>query len=541
MNKGAQSFNLADLFESIVDAVPERRAIVSEERCLDYRQLDERANRLANCWSSLGIGRGDHIGLQLRNGTEYLEAMLAAFKLSAVPININYNYVEGELEYLYNDADMVALVTHQRFAPAVAQVSPRIDKLRHIFCVADDSKNQGLESFIDYEQALANSSPVRDFPARSSDDLYIIYTGGTTGMPKGVMWHHRDIFFAAMGGGDFEQTLGPITHPGQLAERIGENALLLLPTPPFMHAAAQWSVFNAFFSGGKTVIPARGKFVPEKIWQGVSDEAVNMLAIVGDAMATPLIDTLAENPGRWDASALQVVASGGALFSPATKKRFMALLPGTMILDGLGSSETGLMGSKISADAAGDDSEPRFMVNKNIAVLTKDYQIIAPGSTEMGYLACKGHVPIGYYNAPEKSASSFVEIAGERWAIPGDLAMAEADGTILLLGRGSVSINTGGEKVFPEEVESRVKEHEDVLDAVTVGVKDDRYGEIVVVVCQTRSGNTLEVEDLREFCRHRLANYKIPRAVVCLQNIKRSPAGKADYPWAKKMAEAALQ
>jgi 3-oxocholest-4-en-26-oate---CoA ligase len=539
VSAGAPSFNLADLFESIVDAVPERTALVSEERRLNYRQLDDRANRLANCWSSLGIGRNDHIGLQLRNGTEYLEAMLAAFKLRAVPININFNYVEGELEYLYRDADMVALVTHQRFSSRVAQVVPGIDKLQHVFCVGDESGEPIPADFVDYEQGLADSSPVRDFPARDSDDIYIVYTGGTTGMPKGVMWHHRDIFFAAMGGGDVDQTRGPISQPEELVERIPDNPLMVLPTPPFMHAAAQWSAFNALFCGGKTVIPARGSFVAEKIWQSVNDEAVNMLAIVGDAMATPLIECLADNPGRWNTASLQVVASGGALFSPATKKRFLALVPGTMILDGLGSSETGLMGNKISADAEGDDPEPRFRVNEHMTVLDKDNQVIAAGSTEMGFLARKGHVPIGYYNAPEKSAATFVEIEGERWAIPGDLAMVEADGCILLLGRGSVSINTGGEKVFPEEVESRVKEHEDIRDAVVVGVKDERYGEIVVVVCQTRSGKRLELADLREFCRQRLANYKMPRAIVCLDTLKRSPAGKADYPWAKQQAEAA--
>ncbi|MEH6590589.1 MAG: acyl-CoA synthetase [Halioglobus sp.] len=539
VNSGAPSFNLADLFESIVDAVPNRPALVSEERCLNYQQLDARANRLANYWSSSGIGRNDHIGLQLRNGTEYLEAMLAAFKLRAVPININFNYVEGELEYLYRDADMVALVTHQRFASRVAQVTPGIDKLSHVFCVADDSGESIPSDFIDYEQALAESSSVRDFPARHSDDIYIVYTGGTTGMPKGVMWHHRDIFFAAMGGGDVDQTRGPISQPEELVGRIPDNPLMVLPTPPFMHAAAQWSAFNALFCGGKTVIPARGSFVAEKIWQSVNDEAVNMLAIVGDAMATPLTDCLADNPGRWNTSSLQVVASGGALFSPTSKKRFLALVPGTMILDGLGSSETGLMGNKISAGTEGDDPEPRFRVNEHMTVLDKNNRAIAAGSAEMGLLARKGHVPLGYYNAPEKSAATFIEIEGERWAIPGDLAMVEADGAILLLGRGSVSINTGGEKVFPEEVESRVKEHADIRDAVVVGLKDDRYGEIVAVVCQTRSGNELELEELRDFCRQRLANYKMPRAIVCLDNIKRSPAGKADYPWARQQAEAA--
>ncbi|MCX2982013.1 acyl-CoA synthetase [Halieaceae bacterium IMCC14734] len=541
MSTTARSFNLADLFESVASAVPARTAIVSEERRLTYQQLDERATRLASCWQAQGIGRNDHIGLQLRNGSEYMECMLAAYKLRAVPININFHYVEGELAYLYQDADMVALVTHQSFAARVAQVTPDIEALRLVYVVADGSGKEGNADYLDYESALAGGAADRTFPPRDSDDIYIVYTGGTTGMPKGVMWHHRDIFFAAMGGGDVQQTEGPITAPEQLVERIGDEPLVILPTPPFMHAAAQWSAFTALLSGGKIVIPSRGKFIAEDIWQAVNDEGVSMMVIVGDAMANPLIDCLAVHPERWDTSALLVVASGGALFSPATKERLLALTPGTMILDGLGSSETGLMGSKVSARGAPDDDEPRFMVNPHMTVLDEDNQSISPGSGKMGYLARKGHVPIGYYNAPEKSAATFVVVDGERWAIPGDLATVLADGSIFLHGRGSVSINTGGEKVFPEEVESRVKEHDDILDVVVVGLDDERYGEKVVVVCQTRSGEAMSLEHLREFCRSRLANYKMPREVVCLAAIKRSPAGKADYPWAKQAALEALE
>ncbi len=541
MSANALSFNLADLFESVADAVPQRTAIVSEERRLTYRELEERANRLANCWASLGIGQGDHIGLQLRNGSEYLEGMLAAYKLRAVAININFHYVEGELEYLYNDADLVALVAHEAFADKVAPVVPKASQLEHVFIVADGSATPGLDSFIDYESALAAASPQRDFPARASDDIYIVYTGGTTGMPKGVMWHHQDIFFAAMGGGDIEQTLGAITTPEQLVDRISDDPFVTLAIPPFMHAAAQWSAFTTLLSGGKMVIPARGAFDPEKIWQSTDEEQVLMLVVVGDAIATPLADVLSENPGRWNTSSLVVIASGGALFSPATKQRLLEMLPNTMILDGLGSSETGLMGNKVSAEATGDDPEPRFMVNPYMTVLDEDNQVIAPGSGKMGYLARKGHVPVGYYNAPEKSASTFVEVNGERWAIPGDLATVEANGTILLHGRGSVSINTGGEKVFPEEVESRLKEHPDVLDTVVVGVDDERYGQKVVAVCQTRSHKELALQDLRDFCKDRLAGYKIPKDVVCVQQIKRAPAGKADYPWAKQTAIAALE
>jgi acyl-CoA synthetase (AMP-forming)/AMP-acid ligase II len=534
------TYNLADLFESVADAVPERTAIISSERRLSYGELDERATRLANCWAGLGIGHGDHIGLQLRNGSEYLEGMLAAYKLRAVPINVNFHYVEGELEYLYNDADMVAVVTHQAFAPRVALVVDQVDKLAQVFCVADQSGEAVAGQFIDYEDALASSPSNRDFPQRESDDLYIVYTGGTTGMPKGVMWHHRDVFFASMGGGDSDQSGRPISAPEQLVERLGKEVMVVLPIPPFIHAAAQWIAFTTLFAGGKIVLPPEGAFDSTAIWQCVNDEHVQMLIIVGDAMATPLADTLEANAGRWNTSSVFVIASGGALFSPAPKKRLLTLLPGSMIMDGLGASETGLMGSRISSGANADDREPRFLVNEHMIVLDENNSRVEPGSGEIGLLARKGHVPIGYYNAPEKSASTFVEIAGERWAIPGDLASVEADGTILLHGRGSVSINTGGEKVFPEEVESVVKEHDDILDAVVVGVDDERYGQKVVAVCQTRSGQAVSLAEIREYCRNVLANYKLPRAIVCVEKIKRSPAGKADYPWATEAAIRAL-
>ncbi|MEH6581027.1 MAG: acyl-CoA synthetase [Halioglobus sp.] len=530
------TFNLADMFESVADVVGERTAIVSSRRRLSFGELDDRATRLANCWASHGIGRGDHIGLQLYNGSEYLEGMLAAYKLRAVPINVNYHYVDGELDYLYRDADLVALVIHQAFASAVAKVVPAIDKLTQVFVVADESGVGVPESFLDYETALAESSPRRNFPSRDSDDLYIVYTGGTTGMPKGVMWHHRDIFFAALGGGDMSQTQGPITQPEQLLERISEVPMVALPAPPFMHAAAQWTALTLFLAGGKLVLPADGLFDPEAIWQSVHDEQVNMLVVVGDAMATPLSDALEANPGRWNTSTLVVIASGGALFSPVTKARLLSLLPGCIILDGLGSSETGVMGNKMSAPGASEDREARFMVNEHMIVLDEENRPVAPGSPVMGRLARRGHVPIGYYNAPEKSASTFVEIDGDRWAIPGDFATVEADGRILLHGRGSVSINTGGEKVFPEEVEAVIKEYDDIRDVVVVGVDNARFGEQVVAVCQTRSGEELDLDSLRAFCRGKLANYKIPRALICLQKIKRSPAGKADYPWAKQAA-----
>ncbi len=528
-------FNIADLFESIVDACPDKPALVCEQRRLNYAQLDERANRLANYWLSLGIGKGDHIGLQLHNGSEYIEGMLAAYKIRAVPININYNYVEAELAYIYDNADLVGLVCHKQFLPRVAPTAAQQPGLNSILWVADDTDTPIPDSAVAYEQALDGASPAREFDERSEDDLYIVYTGGTTGMPKGVMWRHVDIFFSAMGGGDPDSSQGPISTPEQLVERIPAMEMAALPTPPFMHAAAQWLAMNTLFAAGKIVIPASGAFDASKILQAVSDEKVLLIVIVGDAMAIPLCEELEKNPDKYDMSSLFAIASGGALFSPTTKDRVLALLPGRMIIDGLGSSETGAMGNKLSAES-GDSDEPRFMIGDNMVVLDDDDKPVAAGSGVIGRLAKKGRVPLGYYKAPEKSAETFVEIDGDRWAIPGDMASVETDGTILLHGRGSTSINTGGEKVFPEEVEAALKAHPKIRDTLVVGVPDERWGQIVVALYQSEDDEDIELEQVRDFCRGTIASYKAPRALVKVDHIKRAPAAKADYVWAKQEA-----
>jgi acyl-CoA synthetase (AMP-forming)/AMP-acid ligase II len=528
-------FNLADLFESVADACPDRPAIVCDQRRLTFAELDERANRLAHYWRSQGFGAGDHIGLQLRNGSEYVEGMLAAFKIRAVPININFNYVEGELAYIYDNADLVGVVSHRQFLPRVTAVASGQDKLTNILVVEDDSSGVMPGDCVAYEEALADSSAARGFEERSGDDLYIIYTGGTTGMPKGVMWRHEDIFFSAMGGGDPDSSKGPIKTPDELVQRISEMEMAALPTPPFMHAAAQWLAMNTLFAGGKLVLPASGEFDPKRILQAVSDENVILIVIVGDAMAVPLCDELEANPDSYDTSTLFAIASGGALFSPTTKNRVISLLPGRMIIDGLGSSETGAMGNKLSAKS-GDSDEPRFMVGENMIVLDEQDQAVEAGSGIVGRLAKKGHVPIGYYKAPEKSADTFVELNGERWAIPGDMASVEADGSILLHGRGSTSINTGGEKVFPEEVEAALKAHPVIEDTLVVGVPDERWGQVVVALYKSRDSEELQVEQVRDFCRGTIAGYKAPRALVRVDEIKRTPAAKADYVWAKKEA-----
>ncbi|MGI9285727.1 MAG: acyl-CoA synthetase [Pseudomonadales bacterium] len=534
------TYNLADLFELIVDRVPEREAIVTDDQRISYAKLEDRANRLANYLRAQGVKAGDHIGIHLRNGNEYIEGMLAAYKLSAVPININYNYVESELRFLYGDTDLVALLVHREYAPRVANVAEELPKLKIFVVVEDGSCAEVPTAWDEYEATLNASSAQRDFGPRSSDDVYIICTGGTTGMPKGVMWRHEDIFFASLGGGDPDRTKGFIKHPDELAERIPDFSMATLAAPPFMHAAAQWGALTQMLSGGTLVIPAKGAFDVQAIWRAVCDENVVALLIVGDAMGTPLADELEANPDAYDPQSLFVIASGGAILSPVVKKRLLKLLPGKMILDGLGSSETGVIGNKTSDGSAEESTEARFMVGEAVQVLDDDLQPIAAGSGKVGLLARGGHVPLGYYNAPEKTAKTFVEANGQRWSLPGDMATVEEDGSVLLLGRGSTSINTGGEKVFPEEVESALKENPKIYDAIVVGVPDERFGQAITAVVQLRPGVELLHAEMKEACRANIAGYKIPRQLVLCNKIKRSPAGKADYPWAKEFALRAL-
>jgi 3-oxocholest-4-en-26-oate---CoA ligase len=521
------SLNLADLFEAAVDHCADREAVVVGDTRLTYAKLDERANRLAHHLAGLGVGPGDFVGLQLVNGNEYLEGMLAAFKLRAVPVNVNYRYVEAELRYLYQDAGLVALIVNEQFADR-AQAA-RTDVLQHVIVLEKE-----------YEDILAAvPSGDRDFGERSADDIYCVYTGGTTGMPKGVLWRHEDIFYAALGGGDPMQMGNIVTSPEQLHERIPEVGMTALPTPPLMHSSAHWLAFSILFGGGTIVLTPEGRFHPDTVWRLISEEAVNTLVVVGDAMAAPLADALEAAPDKYDTSAMFVIGSGGALLSPSTKDRLGRLLPNVMIVDGFGSSETGTMGSKASVAADGPASGPRFTVNEQTAVLDDDLKPVAPGSGATGRLARRGHIPLGYHNDPEKTASTFVEFDGVRWVLPGDMATVEEDGTVVLLGRGSVSINTGGEKVYPEEVESALKAHDAVADAVVVGVSDERWGERVTAVVQPPAGGTAPtLEDLQQHCRTLIAGYKVPRAVCVVEQVERSPSGKADYRWAKEIATA---
>jgi acyl-CoA synthetase (AMP-forming)/AMP-acid ligase II len=522
------TFNLADLFESVADAVPDREAIVAGDRRLTYSRLDERANRLARHLRSIGVTDGDFVGLQLVNGTEYAEGMLACFKIRAVPVNVNFRYVEGELRYLFDDADLVVDITNEQFVDRVEAIRGDVPKLREVMVVERD-----------YEDALAGASPDRDFGPRASDDRYCAYTGGTTGLPKGVIWTHEDIFFAGMGGGDVFHAGNYVSTPEELVRRLPDPGLVALATPPFMHVSAHWLLFSVLFGGGKMVVTPGGRFDPKLIWQLVSDEGVNMLVIVGDAMARPLADALEANRGAHDTSSLLVVGSGGAVLSASTKEKLANLLQTAMIVDGYGSSETGTMGRQ--ATAAGQSAGgARFDMGETTKVISDDGTFVEPGSDVVGRLARTGHIPLRYHKDPGKTASTFVEVGGKRWVLPGDYAKVHADGTIELLGRGSVSINTGGEKVYPEEVEAVVKDHPDVFDAVVVGVPDERWGERVVAVVKPASGATPSIGSIQEHCRARLAGYKVPREICVVDEIVRSPAGKTDYRWAREHARSVL-
>ncbi len=517
------SFNLADLYEAVADADPDREVLVVGDKRLTYRQLDERANRLANYLSAAGVGPGDPVGLQLVNGSEYLEGMLAAFKLRAIPINVNYRYVERELRYLYDDSGIVALLFHEQFEPQVTAALRDRQPLRALLKVPDD-----------YEAALSSSSGERPATSdRSSDDLYLIYTGGTTGMPKGVVWRHEDIFKAAMGGGDPAQMGNFVSSAEELAERMPPPGLCALATPPLMHASAHWLAFHHLFCGGKVVLLPKGQFDPVAAWEAIQAEKVLTLVIIGDAMAKPLLDELEGNADRYDTSGLWVIASSGAGLSQHNKERLARLLPDRMVVDSFGSSETGVLGAK------GGQGGATFQVSEHTAVLDDDNKLVEAGSGRVGKVARRGHVPLRYHNDPEKTAKTFVEVDGERWAITGDDATVESDGTIRILGRGSQCINTGGEKVYPEEVEEPLRGHPDIEDALVVGVPDERWGERVVAVIQpTSAAPTLE--SVQKHVRESVAGYKVPRDLVIVDRIERSPAGKADYRWARDKAIAAL-
>jgi acyl-CoA synthetase (AMP-forming)/AMP-acid ligase II len=498
-----------------------------------FAELDRRANQTAHYLQSVGVGPGDHVALYLGNCSAYVETMLACIKIRAVSINVNFRYVEDELRYLLEDADAVVVVHHREFAPRVARVLDSLPGMKAILSV-DDGSGVEFETMgaIDYEKAIATGSPERGFPERSPDDLFIIYTGGTTGMPKGVMWRQEDFFFSALMGAN--PMAPPPERPEQVAERAAEKApTAMMSAAPLIHGAAQLGVLIALLQGFKACLVPR--FDPELVWSTVERERVQSLSIVGDAMARPLVERLAAPDFSKDLSSLVVLASAGAILSQSIRDQFKERIPNLVILDAFGASETGSQGSE--AGGVQPDGGIRFRMTDNSVVLDDAGNHVEPGSGIVGRLALGGRIPLGYYKDPEKTARTFVELGGTRYVFPGDLARPEADGTITVFGRGSQCINSGGEKIFPEEVEGALKAHPDVFDAVVVGVPDERWGQKVAAVVQPRPGRRPTLEELVTHSRKHIAGYKVPRKLRLVDAIVRSPSGKPDYPWARKQAE----
>jgi acyl-CoA synthetase (AMP-forming)/AMP-acid ligase II len=530
--------NLANLFEAAVDAYPEREYLVANGKRRTYAEMDARANRLAHHLAAQGIGPGDHVGIYSYNSVEWVETAWAVFKLRAVWINVNYRYVKDELRYLLTNADLKALVHQREFSPLVTALLPDLPDLRHILVIEDgtDFPSPSPEA-LDYEEALAPQSPARDFGPRSGDDLYILYTGGTTGMPKGVVWRHEDVFYA-LGGGTNPMTNTRMEDPALMAEQGAGGPIVHLPVAPLMHGATQWSVMGQSFVGSKIVLMA--KFDPHDVWDLVEKEGVNTVMITGDAMGKPLIESLDDPGTNHDLSSLFAVVSSAALFSAPVKDQFFARLPHIMITDAIGSSEGGNNGlSVISAGNTAMRSGPTVSVLGQTEVLDENLNPVEPGSGTVGKIARSGDIPQGYYNDPVKTAEVFPTIRGTRYVMPGDFATVEADGSITLLGRGSIVINSGGEKIFPEEVESAVRSHPDVMDAIVCGAPDERWGQTVAAIVQPRVGHTPpSLESIQEHCRTTIAGYKVPRRLHVVEVVERSPSGKPDYTWATSIVTA---
>ena len=542
--------NLAVLYDAVSAAIPDRECIIWRDRRLTYAQVSERTNRLANHLVAAGLGvhteRGDlgghesgqdHLACYLHNGNEYMEAMLGAYKARVAPFNVNYRYVTEELRYLLNDAGARAIVFHSAFASRLAEVLPDLPSLTVLLQVDDGSDTDLLPGAQWYEDALEAASPERPDVERSPDDLYILYTGGTTGMPKGVLWRQADIYVGALGGRNLG-TGAEWASVDEVVEGARTAGMRLLPAPPFMHGAGHWLALNAM-NGGNTICIQDDTvgLDPDDIWRTVERDKVNILLIVGDAFGRPLVDQLeavADRGEGYDLSSLLMVISGGAPLNSTIKDRFLAQVPTALVMDAVGASETGSQMSQMSA-AGQAATTGTFTPGPGVAIVSPDLATkLEAGHTEVGWLAQQGRVPLGYLGDAEKTARTFPVIDGIRYSVPGDRARLAADGIIELYGRDSVTINSGGEKIFAEEVEQAIAHHPDVYDVVCAGRPSERWGQEVVAVVQLREGAAATEDDLLAEAATHVARYKLPKAFVFRDAIVRSPAGKADYRWARE-------
>jgi 3-oxocholest-4-en-26-oate---CoA ligase len=552
MGSSDVSFDLSSVFHTVATTLPDHRVLIWRDLELTYAQMDARIDGVAHYLTSQGLGchterehlqphqsGQDHIGLYLRNGNEYLEAMTAGYRARVAPFNVNYRYVEEELLYLLTDSGAKALVYGAEFAPQVASIRDRLPDLRVLIQVADSSGNELLPGAVDYEIIVTTPAPAGGMPTPSGDDLYILYTGGTTGMPKGVLWRQHDIFMSAMGGRPFGSDKSLESYE-ELAEQARTNAGFrsVLMIPPLMHGAAQWAAFNMVSTGGWIVLPDDvDRLNAPSVMRLAERERVLSIPVVGDAIARPLLDEI--ETGKYDLSGLVTITNGGAPLSPTVRERLLAALPNLMVLDAVGASETGMQMTTMAAKGV-EQKAATFTPQHDTAIISTDFsRVLQPGDGE-GWLARRAYVPMGYLNDAEKSARTFPTIDGVRWSVPGDKARFLADGQIELLGRDSVTINSGGEKIFAEEVERAVASHPAVYDVVVAGRPSDRWGSEVVAIVQFAEGRSATDDELADACRAHIAQYKLPKAFIRTDKVLRSPAGKADYRWAKELAVESL-
>jgi acyl-CoA synthetase (AMP-forming)/AMP-acid ligase II len=539
------ALNIADLFEHAVDAAPDKPALKVGDRVVTYAELESDANRLAHYLQSHGVQAGDHVAIYAKNSIEHVVAVLAIVKIRAVNINVNYRYVEGELNYLFDNADVVALIHERTYAPLVAACAPNHEKLKTFVVIPDviepdDASDVSSYGGVLLEDAVADQSAERDFEPRSSDDLHIIYTGGTTGFPKGVMWRHED-FWRVLGGGIDFYTGEPLSEYDQSEQAKQDGRMITFPLSPLMHGGAQAGLLMHLFGGHLTIVEP--KFDAKRTWEIIEAEKVQLIFMTGDAMARPLIEEFerkAETGTPYDGSSLFAVSSSAAIFSPEVKERWIAALPNPVYTDSVGASETGFQGMGMQDKEHISSDGPVVGLGPNSVVIDELNHVLDVNTDvgKIGRLGRGGSVPVGYYKDPEKSAATFLEIEGERYSVPGDFARIEEGGRVTLLGRGSNCVNTGGEKVYPEEVEMAIKRHPAVYDVLVVGIPDQKYGQAVAAVVQAREGATIELDELRDFLRASLSGYKLPRALTIVPEIPRNATGKAQYPRAKELAMA---
>ncbi|MAI25837.1 MAG: acyl-CoA synthetase [Myxococcota bacterium] len=529
----------ATIWESITDVIGDREALVHGENRLTWSQYDNRASRMAQALTEAGLGADSKIGLYLYNSNEYLEAQYAGMKIRGVPINVNYRYLDDELLYLLDNSDAEALFFHSSLGDRVARVMERAKKVR-VWIQVDDG-GESVPGAVAYEDLIAAHDPAARIK-RADDDLYMLYTGGTTGMPKGVMYDigamvqfFMSLGFPILGLGNPEPKEVASVVKASFDEGRNINSI---PACPLMHGTGMWlGAFMPHLAGGKVITLPSRSLDSSELWQSVQDEKATQVVIVGDAFAKPMLKALeeAKEAGRpYDLSSVGMIISSGVMWTTEVKQAMLEW-HGFMLIDAMGSTE-GSMGMQVTTRGNVGETA-RFSKGENTKVFTEDGREVEPGSGEAGMVAAGGTVPRGYYKDEEKSAATFKTINGVRYSFPGDWALVEADGTLTLLGRGSNCINTAGEKVYPEEVEEAVKQHDDVVDCLVVGVEDEKFGQRVTAVASLIPESASDADAVREFTRTKLAAYKVPKQILIVDQVKRAPNGKADYKWAKNQIE----